>query len=174
MTDQTWGVIDGKGSGGALGGTRTHGLSLRRAALYPTELQAHNKMVSWPNRDAGAEGGIRTHTPVRILRPERSASTVPPLRPIIVKFPRSGGAIDGACGAGIQTGCLWWAIEDLNLGPLACEASALTTELIAQIGSASYCNVRICDGQRQGYQPHGGNDRVRTCDLALMKRPLYR
>ena len=25
----------------ALGGTRTHGLSLRRAALYPTELQAH-------------------------------------------------------------------------------------------------------------------------------------
>ena len=25
---------------GALGGTRTHGLSLRRAALYPTELQA--------------------------------------------------------------------------------------------------------------------------------------
>ena len=26
----------------------------------------------------------------------------------------------------------WWAIEDLNLGPLACEASALTTELIAR------------------------------------------
>ena len=25
----------GRGSGGALGGTRTHGLSLRRAALYP-------------------------------------------------------------------------------------------------------------------------------------------
>ena len=30
--------------------------------------------------EAGAEGGIRTHTPLRILRPERSASTVPPLR----------------------------------------------------------------------------------------------
>ena len=28
---------------------------------------------------------------------------------------------------------LWWAIEDLNLGPLACEASALTTELIALV-----------------------------------------
>jgi hypothetical protein len=27
----------------------------------------------------------------------------------------------------------WWAIKDLNLGPLACEASALTTELIAHI-----------------------------------------
>ena len=26
---------------------------------------------------------------------------------------------------------MWWAIEDLNLGPLACEASALTAELIA-------------------------------------------
>ena len=25
----------------------------------------------------------------------------------------------------------WWAVEDLNLGPLACEASALTAELIA-------------------------------------------
>ena len=45
-----------------------------------------------------------------------------------------------------RTGCLWWAIEDLNLGPLACEASALTTELIAQIGSAFNCNVRV--GQR--------------------------
>ena len=42
-------------------------------------------------------------------------------------------------GAGIRTGCMWWAIEDLNLGPLACEASALTTELIAQIGSAFNC-----------------------------------
>ena len=28
---------------------------------------------------------------------------------------------------------LWWAIEDLNLGPLACEASALTTELTARV-----------------------------------------
>jgi hypothetical protein len=25
----------------------------------------------------------------------------------------------------------WWAIKDLNLGPLACEASTLTAELIA-------------------------------------------
>ena len=34
----------------------------------------------------GAEGGIRTHTPLRILRPERSASTVPPLRLIVLMF----------------------------------------------------------------------------------------
>ena len=28
-------------------------------------------------------------------------------------------------------GELWWAVQDLNLRPLACEASALTTELTA-------------------------------------------
>ena len=28
----------------------------------------------------------------------------------------------------------WWAIKDLNLGPLPCEGSALTTELIARFG----------------------------------------
>ena len=33
---------------GALGGTRTHGLSLRRAALYPLSYERAN----------GAEGGI--------------------------------------------------------------------------------------------------------------------
>ena len=32
---------------------------------------------------SGAEGGSRTHTSVRILRPERSASTIPPLRQIL-------------------------------------------------------------------------------------------
>ena len=36
--------------------------------------------------EVGAEGGIRTHTPLRILRPERSASTVPPLRLIVLMF----------------------------------------------------------------------------------------
>ena len=43
----------------ALGGTRTHGLSLRRAALYPTELQAHEFMDdrAW-KVGYGAEGGI--------------------------------------------------------------------------------------------------------------------
>jgi hypothetical protein len=34
----------------------------------------------------------------------------------------------------------WWAIKDLNLGPLPCEGSALTTELIAR-----FCNcVKRC------------------------------
>jgi hypothetical protein len=26
----------------------------------------------------------------------------------------------------------WWATKDLNLGPLPCEGSALTTELVAR------------------------------------------
>lgn len=33
----------------------------------------------------------------------------------------------------IETAWEWWAMKDLNLRPLACEASALTTELIARI-----------------------------------------
>ncbi len=37
----------------ALGGTRTHGLSLRRAALYPTELQALDF-------DSSRRGGYRS------------------------------------------------------------------------------------------------------------------
>ena len=68
----------------------------------------------------GAEGGIRTHTPLRILRPERSAATVPPLR-----------HVDSRCCRMNLLTRMMWAIEDLNLGPLACEASALTTELTA-------------------------------------------
>ena len=108
---------------------------------------------------SGAEGGSRTHTPVRILRPERSASTVPPLRHI--------SEASGVRDAAIRTVSTWWAIEDLNLGPLACEASALTAELTAQ-GQFHLTALAYVP-------PHwSGNDRVRTCDLALMKRPLYR
>ena len=74
--------------GGALGGIRTHGLSLRRAALYPSELQAHETdpdpgdLCDYDTREGGAEGEIRTPTPLRALRPERSASAVSPLRHI--------------------------------------------------------------------------------------------
>ena len=58
---------------GALGGTRTHGLILRRDALYPSELQARisetDNFEVWAASVrpivllAGAEGGTRTHTP---------------------------------------------------------------------------------------------------------------
>ena len=50
----------------------------------------------------------------------------------------------------------WWAIEDLNLGPLACEASALTTELIARLSRRPAAVIRISarsdagEWQRQG------------------------
>src|SRR5271167_4972865 len=42
----------------------------------------------------------------------------------------------------------WWAIKDLNLGPLPCEGSALTTELIAQKGM-DFCNRRTEELQLQ-------------------------
>src|ERR1700735_2989529 len=42
----------------------------------------------------------------------------------------------------------WWAIKDLNLGPLPCEGSALTTELIARFcKSVNRCCVDCsCSG----------------------------
>ncbi len=71
----------------------------------------------------------------------------------------------------------WWAVEGSNLGPLACEASALTTELTARR------TPRVLpDSINQVLEPgiaewgldhlYGGNDWTRTSDLALMKRPL--
>src|ERR1700686_1695667 len=46
----------------------------------------------------------------------------------------------------------WWAIKDLNLGPLACEASALTTELIAHKTSF------VCSRSHRDFQPHDHGD----------------
>ena len=71
---------------GALGGIRTHDLSLRRAALYPAELQAHKVWTNprtefyFNKHKYGAEGESRTRTPLRALRPERSASAISPPR----------------------------------------------------------------------------------------------
>ena len=76
-------------------------------------------------------------------------------------------AASGVSDTAIRTVTIWWAIEDLNLGPLACEASALTTELTAQRQFHLTTIAHVPP-------PGSGNDRVRTCDLALMKRPLYR
>ena len=41
-------------------------------------------------------------------------------------------SLDPLHAHGAESRQVWWAIEDLNLGPLACEASALTAELTAQ------------------------------------------
>jgi hypothetical protein len=49
----------------------------------------------------------------------------------------------------------WWAMKDLNLRPLACEASALTTELIARFGGCSG-NKRL---QGDRYGNHGKSGR---------------
>ena len=70
---------------------------------------------------------------------------------------------------------VWWAVEGSNLGPLACEASALTTELTARLLAmrpigpfSTFVNTPYEPPGRSG----GGNDWTRTSDLALMKRPL--
>ena len=81
---------------GALGGIRTHDLSLRRAALYPAELQAHccgrplGRVRNRPMK-CGAEGESRTRTPLRALRPERSASAISPPRHDVSRRIRPGG-----------------------------------------------------------------------------------
>ena len=83
------------GCSGALGGIRTHDLSLRRAALYPAELQARDvSSLSGNTPVDGAEGEIRTRTSLRTLRPERSASTVSPPR----RSPASHSFLDRAGG----------------------------------------------------------------------------
>ena len=80
------------------------------------------------------EGFEPTHL-LKVLRPERSASTISPLRLLYLFNVR-----------------IWWAVEDLNLGPLACEASALTTELTAQTFILSFKDNRenTLVWQRQG------------------------
>ena len=133
---------------------QTVGARKRRAPAFSYESGAQTSV--------GAEGGIRTHTPLRALRPERSASTVPPLRHL---YERCLPALARRM----------WAVEDLNLGPLACEASALTTELTARgprdgPPGPNHLPRRVPAPRRTRLR---GNDRVRTCDLALMKRPLY-
>ena len=54
-------------------GMRSIQLSYKRALCVAVAYETKDDV-------SGAEGGIRTHTPLRTLRPERSASTVPPLR----------------------------------------------------------------------------------------------
>src|SRR5882672_628151 len=73
----------------------------------------------------------------------------------------------------------WWAIKDLNLGPLACEASALTTELIAH-EPRFVCNRTAWDFQPYDHR-HGKPDRaVAEFDRARYSRqgrshpPLHR
>jgi hypothetical protein len=49
---------------------------------------------------------------------------------------------DSKCYPSVGTAIGWWAIKDLNLGPLPCEGSALTTELIARFcNSVKRCSV---------------------------------
>ena len=124
----------GKETCGALGGTRTHGLILRRDALYPSELQARVSETTHLNvRPIVGRGllryslvpkeGLEPTRPFRALHPECSAST------------NSATSACSRCSLDSfdPRSPIWWAVEGSNLGPLACEASALTTELTARL-----------------------------------------
>jgi hypothetical protein len=69
---------------GALGGIRTHGLSLRRAALYPLSYKRLLRLKGLDNHTTVMvmvpKGRFELPRPQGALRPERSASAVPPLR----------------------------------------------------------------------------------------------
>ena len=67
--------------------------------------------------------GLEPTRPFRALHPECSAST------------NSATSACSRCLPDSSDPCSpeWWAVEGSNLGPLACEASALTTELTARL-----------------------------------------
>ena len=46
--------------------------------------------VSFGSYLVGAEGGIRTHTPVKVADFKSAASTIPPPRPLLLRYPPFG------------------------------------------------------------------------------------
>ena len=105
------GIEWAKGHGGGLGLGQCRQNVGKRLELDTQSTCCRYKIAK--ELEGGAEGEIRTPTPLRALRPERSASAVSPLRhiglPVIIP-PRS-----------------WWAMLDSNQRPLRCERSALTS-----------------------------------------------
>src|SRR6266566_4062285 len=81
----------------------------------------------------------------------------------------------------------WWAIKDLNLGPLACEASALTTELIAHepmlpewtLSRASFWRAPslaapdVCNRSDQDFQPYDHRHGKPDCAVAEFDRARH-
>ena len=119
---------------GALGGTRTHGLILRRDALYPSELQA--RVSETVHLDAHAH--CRAQVCFHLLVPKEGLEPTRPFRALHPECSASTNSATSACSRCLPESsdpCSpeWWAVEGSNLGPLACEASALTTELTARL-----------------------------------------
>ena len=109
--------------------------------------------------------GLEPTRPFRALHPECSAST------------NSATSACSRCSLDSfdPRSPIWWAVEGSNLGPLACEASALTTELTARLLTLRPIRPfsTFVESSRERFgRSVGGNDWTRTSDLALMKRPL--
>ena len=146
-------------------GMRSIHLSYKRVSRKPPSLScapsgAITKVISWCRRRDSNPHALFGHYILNVAR-----LPIPPLRPVLPCSPDSSDSCSPE----------WWAVEGSNLGPLACEASALTTELTARLPALR----RVRPFSTFATAPHeplgrsgGGNDWTRTSDLALMKRPL--
>ena len=104
-------------------GMRSIHLSYKRVSPKPTTVKigpsSGNLLSYW----LVPKEGLEPTRPFRALHPECSAST------------NSATSACSRCLPDSSDHCspVWWAVEGSNLGPLACEASALTTELTARL-----------------------------------------
>ena len=106
-------------------GMRSIHLSYKRVSLKPPTSMLHGPIVGRGllRYSLVPKEGLEPTRPFRALHPECSAST------------NSATSACSRCSLDSfdPRSPIWWAVEGSNLGPLACEASALTTELTARL-----------------------------------------
>ena len=105
-------------------GMRSIHLSYKRVSLKPLTLM-YKPLVGrvlnfarWCRRRDSNPHALFGHYILNVAR-----LPIPPLRHVLRRSPDSSD----------PRSPVWWAVEGSNLGPLACEASALTTELTARL-----------------------------------------
>ena len=106
---------------GALGGIRTHDLSLRRAALYPAELQAHKCGRIHELNFTSIKTNLVPRARVELARPCGHYA----LNVASLPFRHLGTRVQSN-NQTISAKSEWWAMKDSNLRPPACKAGALT------------------------------------------------
>ncbi len=105
---------------GALGGIRTHDLSLRRAALYPAELQAHKCGRIHVLNFTSIKTNLVPRARVELARPCGHYA----LNVARLPFRHLGTRVQIQDQRSMRSE--WWAMKDSNLRPPACKAGALT------------------------------------------------
>ena len=104
-------------------GMRSIHLSYKRVSPKPTTVKIGPSWGDLLSYWLVPKEGLEPTRPFRALHPECSASTNSATSACSQCLPESSDPCSPA----------WWAVEGSNLGPLACEASALTTELTARL-----------------------------------------